>query len=159
MAVEPIFKSVGRTIVSVAQQTALEAADPVPLGIKTPLRAGSGSDGVFAMHTGLIDQISDNLRNLVLTNHGERLGLYDFGANLQPLMTELVADPSVESEAMSRIRTTAGKYMPHVSLETFSTRTEHSQNQHTGKIVLRMTYGVPTLNISGRVIEVVFYVM
>ena len=48
-----------------------------PIGIKTPLSLGQDADGIFSMHFKLEDQIQDNFRNLLLTNNGERLGLFD----------------------------------------------------------------------------------
>ena len=58
------------------------------IGIKTPLELGSGRDGMLKMHDNLKNQIKDNLKNLLLTNHGERLGNYNFGANLDELLFE-----------------------------------------------------------------------
>ena len=41
------------------------------------------------MHMSMADQVSDNFRNMIMTNHGERLCLYDFGADLDELIHEL----------------------------------------------------------------------
>ncbi len=54
-----------------------------PIGIKTPLESG---DDIFKMHTNPIRQLTDNLRNLIMTNHGERLGIFDCGANLNSVV-------------------------------------------------------------------------
>ena len=154
------FKSSGKTVQEVESTKTLETPTDPPIGIKTPLRlASTPSDGIYAMNHTLLEQIGDNLKNLILTNHGERLGLYDFGANLHPLMSELVANPDLEAEAMTRIRTAVSKYMPHVALEGFSTRVDHSNNADVAKLILRVIYGVPTLNVSNRAIEVVFHLM
>lgn len=159
MAYTAKFKSSGKTAIDLAQKRAETEGTPKLLGIRTPIRLGTTGDGIYAMHTSLIEQIADNLRNLVLTNHGERLGLYDFGANLQPLMSELVGDASLEEEAMSRIRTAVTKWMPHVALETFQVKIDHEHNEHVAKVSLGLTWGVPTLGISGRKLEVRFFLM
>ena len=57
----------------------------------TPLSAS-----VFKMHFNSIDQVHDNLRNLILTNNGDRLGRYNFGANLQPILTEKLSKESFD---------------------------------------------------------------
>lgn len=158
MPIDVTFKSVGRTQTAVAADLSLRPDTP-PLGIVTPLRFGTGPDGIFAMHHSLPNQIADNLRNLIMTNHGERLGLYDFGADLQPLMAELVSSPGFEDEAVARIRTAVGKYMPFIALETFEKRIDNEHNQHTGRIIMRIGYGIPSLNLKNRAIDVVFYVM
>ena len=81
------FKSVGLTNVETADQKTITGRNP-PIGIKTPVQFAD-SDGLFAMHTDVLKNIKDNFKNLLLTNHGERLGLYDFGANLRPLVFDL----------------------------------------------------------------------
>jgi len=82
------FKSVGVKLGSDQQDRVASTAIP-PVGIATPLSLDRENKGLLTMHYDLSDQIIDNLRSLVLTNHGERVGVYDFGANLQPLTLEL----------------------------------------------------------------------
>ena len=124
------------------------------IGIKTPLELGSGRDGLFKMHKSLKDQIKDNFKNLLMTNHGERLGNYSFGANLEELAFELATD-DIEQEAISRINQAISVYMPFISLTNFEAFTEHFENEHTAKIGIRVTYGIPNLNVSDQVIEVI----
>ena len=38
-----------------------------PIGIKTPLEVGND---IFKMHTSAIRQLTDNFRNLIMTNNG-----------------------------------------------------------------------------------------
>ena len=56
-----------------------------PIGIKTPLEPG---DDMFKMHTSPVRQLTDNFRNLIMTNHGERLGMFSYGANLNSVVFE-----------------------------------------------------------------------
>ena len=84
------FKSAGNLPAIDSQLRRTE--DPPKLSIKTPLELGMGASGLFEMHTNVGDAIRDNLRNLLLTNHGERLIHTDLGANLRPLLTELAAE-------------------------------------------------------------------
>lgn len=156
---EPIsFKSVGQTHDYLKNVDDKTKQKQTPFGIVTPLRYGSEGGSVFAMHTSAEKQFSDNLKNLLLTNHGERLGLHDFGANLRPLMVEYSSGEGFDEEAMLRIRTTTQKYMPYVELETFEIVVDHTGNEHTGKVKMRITWGIPALSIVGKKLELVFYV-
>ena len=111
----------------------------------------------MTMHSSLADQIADNLRNLVMTNHGERVGIYDFGANLRPLTLEL-AQPIWEEEAMVRIKTAASKFMPYVELRTFEIKNIDPEFQSVGKIAIRMTYTVQNVQVVERALEVIMNV-
>lgn len=149
------FKSSGKT----QDQTTIEttAASPVPFGIKTPLQLGTGD--ILAMNYSLEEQFADNLRNLLLTNWGERLGLYDFGANLKPITTELVSKDDFDSEAISRIRYAVQKWMPFIDLEDFSSVVDRNENRHTGIIRISITYNIPALNVLGKGLQIVLYVI
>jgi len=59
-----------------------------PIGIKTPLEIGNDKEGIFSMHFSSVNQIKDNLKNLILTNHGERLGRFDYGCDLRSFLNE-----------------------------------------------------------------------
>lgn len=151
------FKSVGRT----ASTRALETTEStkIPIGIKTPMQSGGTGEGIWAMHFELSDQVNDNLRNLILTNWGERLGAYDFGANLRELTTELVSKEDFESEAIIRIRDAVAKWMPYVSLRDFEANTQHEENEKTGIINIKITYDIPALNVQQRALQVSLYVI
>ena len=63
------FSSVGELDKDLRDQDSQRRIERVkrPLGIKTPLQLSADTDTIFQMHTVLIDQISDNLRNLIQT--------------------------------------------------------------------------------------------
>jgi phage baseplate assembly protein W len=96
------------------------------------------------MNYTLLEQMSDNLRNIILTNHGERLAMYDFGANLRPLLTDFSNKDNFDQEAMSRIKTTVGKYMPFVNLLGYESKIERTQNVYTGIVYVIIAYKVST---------------
>jgi len=81
------FKSSG--INSLERKISKEKVDSIimnPIGIKTPLRLSEkDNDSLFEMHRNIEDVVRDNLRNLLLTNKGERLGRHDFGTSLRSL--------------------------------------------------------------------------
>lgn len=151
------FKSSGKTRDQVTQEREATEPEPLPIGIKTPLRFGKKQ--IFDMHYELADQVNDNLRNLILTNWGERLGLYDYGANLRELTTELVSQDDFDTQAIERIRTAVNKWMSYVDLEDFESRTNRTENQITGVIDLFITYNIPNLSVFKKKLQVTLYVI
>jgi phage baseplate assembly protein W len=151
------FKSVGektQTIISSSVEV-----QPTPIGIKTPLRFGNLNGGIFGMYTELRSTINDNLKNLLLTNHGERLVFQDFGANLAPLTldsSEFDKD-GFDAEAAMRIKAAVSKYMPFIALETFESRVDHHDNKAGSKIKLRINYAIPRLNVTDQAQEVTLF--
>lgn len=131
----------------------------LPIGLKTPLELDIRGDSIFKMHFQIADQIEDNFRNLVLTNHGERLALYDFGANLRPLVTEWSNKEDFDAEAMIRINTAASKYMPYINLNGYESKPDYRDNIFTGIVRMYIHYSVPTLSINDKITEIVLYVI
>lgn len=132
--------------------------DPQPIGIKTPLRFGSGVSGIFDMHTDIGDQIQDNLKNLILTNHGERLGIYNFGANLRELTTERLAKDDFDSEVMKRIMTAVESYMPYIELSSFeSTFSDSPTIESIAEVSIKVFYSVPKLGLYNKGIEIILH--
>lgn len=125
-----------------------------PIGIKTPVSFGNSSEGLFAMNYTLEDQINDNLKSLIKTNHGERIVLYDYGANLQPLATEYSNKENYTTDAMERINTCVAKYMPFVQLEGFRAEPRYNDNQYVGVIDNYLVYSVPRVNINSKTLVV-----
>lgn len=148
------FKSVGEKASSLKFQPKQNEA---PIGIKTPLRPGTRNDGVFSMHFDIADQIQDNFRNLLLTNHGERLGRYDFGANLRELSLEHGQD-SFDGEAVVRIKTAINKYMPFLVPVTFESNPLPSKSGIIERVNIKITYDVPRLGVVGKEIMVSIFV-
>lgn len=147
------FKSSGVTATDAAANAL--ATTPTPIGIKTPLSLGN--DDLLSMNFSLATQLTDNLRNLILTNFGERLGFYDFGANLRPLMTDLVSLDDFDSQAISSIRTATQRWMPYIDLQDFLSEPVRQQNGSTAVIRLVITFDIPDLNVRGRKLEVTLY--
>lgn len=148
------FKSVGE-LTSARKFT--KAVEKTPIGFKTPMEIGNSSAGIFEMHTDIGNQIQDNLRNMILTNKGDRLGRFDFGADLSELALELGSENG-DREAITRISHAIKKFMPFIEPETFTVNTDHMNNQHIGKILIRLTYNVPTLGIRNKALEVTLFV-
>lgn len=152
------FRSSGKTQEQKIIETLVRSSTPI--GIKTPLRLnlGEGTD-ILVTYDNLVDTVKDNLRNMLQTNWGERLGLYDFGANLRPLMSELSSAENFDGQAIERISGAVGRWMPYVSLENFSSTIDHSDNKNTAHVVITITYSIPTLNTTNQALELNLYAM
>ena len=148
------FKSVGE-LDAENRQNEDKVTRKVPISIATPVALGTNS--LLKMHTQQLKVIADNFRNMLMTNHGDRLGFYDFGANLEELTFELGSE-SGDSEATRRIAKTTSKYMPYVNLDTFEPFVEKFDNQHTGKVGIRVTFTVPKISNETKAVEVILYV-
>ena len=135
-----------------------------PVGIKTPINLGTGRSGIFQMNFNPVDQISDNLKNLILTNWGERLGNYYYGSNIRSLTTELTSQQDFDSEAMRRIDAAVKNFMPFVELDSFNSSFDSDVVAGStigadglSMVSLTVKYNIPQLRISGKSIEVTLY--
>lgn len=152
------FKSVGKSATTVRSE-AQAARQTVPIGIKTPLRRGAAQ--LFETNSDLFEQLRDNLRNLILTNHGERLCLFDFGANLNELSLERTSRQDHDSEVAARIAAAVEKWMPYVALDELTPLddpTDPLGRSRTSTIPIRrylLTYSVPTLNSPKQTLEII----
>jgi phage baseplate assembly protein W len=146
------FKSTGKTF----EQKVVERIEssPVPIGIKTPLQINENDGEIFVTYDKLSDVVHDNLRNLILTNWGERLGIYEFGANLKPLLSELVSQDDFDTAAIDRINSAVKKWMPFVSLENYLSDSTKIDNRSLARIYIKITYNVPSLGVKNKMLQI-----
>lgn len=141
------FKSVGDTQDS--EKFKSSRALDLPYGIKTPLSRGRGV--IFKMTTDMRDQVHDNLKNLILTNSGERLGNFTIGANINSLLTENLASDSFDLRAMTKIKNSVKLYMPYVELKDFeSKKGDIDPLTGTASVIIIITYNVNSIAISNK---------
>ncbi len=151
------FKSSGTTKAQSLVNAAAVAATPPVVGILTPVSLGTSTGEFLVTSTDLAIQLSDNLKNLILTNWGERLGLYKFGANLRPLMTDLVSLDDFDSKAITAIRQAVQRWMPYIDLLNFESSVDQIDNKQTAIIQLLITYNIPTLGVKNKKLQVTLY--
>ena len=150
------FKSAGNTEQEL-ENLGEKVTTDIPIGIKTPISFGNEVDGLFAMHHDLDKQLGDNFRNLLMTNHGERLGHYHYGANLRELTFELGTE-NIDNEAMNRITQACQTYLPFIQLKEFIPFTIHQDNKDVGKIGVTVMYNIPQIGSFDKRIDVLLYV-
>ena len=150
------FSSVGELQTSFLEQ-ANNTAVELPIGILTPLSFDATSASMFRMSTALEVQIQDNLRNLLSTNHGERLLLQDFGANLGELAFDFSSEDIIQ-EALIRISTAVSKFMPFVSLQSFEPSVVKSNDGSSILNKIKIFYSVPAVAATNQVVEIAIVV-
>lgn len=155
------FKHVG-TKISARKFEDANQKPTIPIGIKTPLRAGTGNSSLFDMHFQPSDQIVDNLKNLVKTNFGERLGRFNYGANLKSLAFDYANVENFENNALTNIREATNKVMPIVeieNIEVLSYKKSEASEIPSGiaQINVSITYNVPKIKVIGSKLIVVIY--
>jgi phage baseplate assembly protein W len=147
------FRSTGRPFT--VSQPASYQSPIIPVGIKTPLSlSGNGVSTPFTMNTKVEDQIADNLRNLIMTNYGERLGLYDFGGNLQSLLMETIPTADLPQAVETRIKTAVDKYMPGIDINSVSMIANRSPGKALASFDFVVTYSCVQAGINERRIQI-----
>ena len=87
----------------------------IKFGPALPLRLSAAKDELFVMNKDLQSATADNMKNILLTNRGERVMQPQFGANLKGILAEF-GMPGFEAEVMTRIKTSVARYLPYVAL-------------------------------------------
>lgn len=147
------FKNVGIKQFS-TEDTSVSSVSALPIGIKTPLELDYTGFGIFVMHTQIEEQIDDNYKNLILTNWGDRVSKYDFGANLRPLLADFSHKENFDEEAMIRINTATSKWMPFITPENYFSDFFIEPNSNIPTARIQIEYSISSLNVSKRNIEV-----
>jgi phage baseplate assembly protein W len=92
----------------------LPEKDRVAIGITLPLQKGNG--GYFAQSYQTSEQIKSNIKNLILTQKGERLMHPDFGTDLYSALFNQNTD-DLESEVERSIDRAVQQWMPYITIE------------------------------------------
>ena len=157
------FKSTGYKVdnkkikMSIQQKESLKK----PAGIKTPLSFGTKNIRLFEMNYNPIDQIKDNLRNLLQTNAGERLGRHNFGCNLSALVFERTSlDENFNEVAAKQIFDQIKKYMPIIQIDNIDFEVnKKSLNDTTSiaKIIANISFSIPRIQLANQMMQVIIY--
>lgn len=111
------------------------------INLKFPLR--KSPNGAFQANYTTIEAVKDDLRMLLLTNHGERPCLYDFGANLiQALFNE--PGVNVNQQVADLIISAVAKWMPGVTIDDLQVSDSNSDltvAPHKVKVKIQFSVG------------------
>ena len=148
------FRSVGKTQADVLNEPGRVTKNEIPIGLKTPLQFEDVTNGLFVMHKVLLNQVADNLKNLILTNAGERLIQSKLGANILPLAFELTNE-DVDAEIMARIRANVVMFMPHVMLVDFRPfKQQNNDPEKVARLGFVLTFTAPSISSETKAIEI-----
>ena len=94
-------------------------------GLKFPLTYKDGRDGFFPRAKTLTDQAYSNLKNLLLTRKGERLGQPTFGSDLWNIIFEQITEDIGDSVEQS-VREAVDFWLPYITINNVFTTTDGS---------------------------------
>ena len=109
------------------------------IGLSFPLRRDKFND--FAMTKNSLEQAQHNLKNLLLTYPGERVGQPEFGSRLRELCFEQI-DDELPERIEEEVRRAVSVWLPYINIIDVATLTEEGDKN---KIFVRMKYST-TLN-------------
>ena len=90
----------------------------VYIGLKLQLE--HGNQGFFGRTQKAIEQTKYNIKNLLLTKKGERLGNPTFGSDLEKVIFEQEGD-DLENRVEETIRSSISEWLPFVGIESIET--------------------------------------
>ncbi len=85
-------------------------------GLTFPLSHDTYNGGFFPAAKSLLEQASSNLRNLLLTNKGERVGQPEFGSRLSEVLFEF-QDASVKDKIEASILEAVEQWLPYITIQ------------------------------------------
>ena len=99
-----------------------------------PLRSDNNND--FALTKNSLEQSRHNLKNLLLTHVGERVGQPEFGSNLRALCFE-PNDNNLPEKIEEDVRMSVEKWLPYIDIQTVDTLTDEAEQN---KVFVKITY-------------------
>ena len=113
-------------------------------GISPKLPLGYHKNDVgYELNKNLKDSVQQNLKNLLLTNQGERVFDIKFGASLRSFLFELSND-SIRSAITERINSQIQEYMPFINVDELQIDLDPDNN----KLSISLAYTITTLNLA-----------
>lgn len=148
------FKSSGKPTITI-NASINEQTTPVTLyGLKFPFQFDDKYT-FLKCNTTSLDQITDDLKLLIMTNYGERIGRYDYGTNLKELLTENSADSPFKDAAAQKIYNAVSKWMPFVNLFDLNTEVTQDSKYATTVFKIKLDFSVPQISNEIRTLNLI----
>ena len=153
------FKSSGRRQDARELNSIERVSPPTDIGIKTPVTNRQGK-AFFDTHSTIEDQLRDNMRNFIMTNYGERLGLPNFGANIYQLLFDFTSKDNFVELATKNIIEGAAIFFPSITIENVEVLSlDRSEKFEANKksmavVKLRVLFGLQELGIRNLGVDV-----
>ena len=97
-------------------------------GLKFPLGFEKGTEGFFPRSGTIKEQASSNIKNLLLTNLGERVGQPDFGSELPTIIFEPLELGPLQEEIQITIEKALNQWLPYITLQNVGTYKDSNPN-------------------------------
>lgn len=116
------------------------------LNIKFPLR--KSVHGGFELNKTTVDAVRDDLKSLLITNWGERMVHYDFGANLRAVIFEQGED--VKQKIEDSINFSIQKWMPFVNVTNMQIK-DHRDDPGLGdyEVNVKLSFQIGSTQLEG----------
>ena len=119
------------------------------VGLSLPI--GGANNGYFAVNYTTKNQIKSNLKNLILTEPGERLGNPKFGTPLRKFIFETYSGGQFEMDIEETITTAVSTYLPYVTIESIIfDNNNDNKDKHLVNLELKYSINfsaVPTVDV------------
>ena len=109
------------------------------VGLSLPI--GGANNGYFAVNYTTKNQIKSNLKNLILTEPGERVGNPNFGTPLRKFIFEPYVNGIFENKIEEAITNAINTYLPYVSiLDIVFDNSNENKDKHV--VSLQLNYSI-----------------
>jgi phage baseplate assembly protein W len=98
----------------------------VAVGIDLPMMAGAGAQ--FKLNYTTLDQAVANAKNLLFTNHGERIMQPNFGCNIRNILFENLTQ-DLTAQVTERIKTNFDYWLPYIFINKLDVIPSEDQNR------------------------------
>ena len=110
----------------------------ISIGLDLPLRRENGPNGWFATTKTTVDAVKNNIRNLLLTNRGERVFQPLLGLDLKKFLFEQITQDTI-FQIQNDIRDTIKLWLPFVVVENIEVKQDETiGNALTIKVTFRI---------------------
>ena len=110
----------------------------VNIGLDLPLHKEYGPNGYFATTKTTVDAVKNNIRNLLLTNRGERVFQPLLGLNLRQFLFEQIT-PDTIFAIQNDIRDTMQTWLPFVIIENIEVSQD---NANPNALNIKVTFAI-----------------
>ena len=109
----------------------------VKIGVSLPMDHIDGS-GFFPGTSTTLTQTSSNIRNLLLTNKGERVGQPEFGCGLLQVLFEPMSETLID-DVKSTIEEAMSQWLPHVIVKELSVQPDEDE---PNKLIIEIEFSL-----------------
>ena len=127
--------------------------EDIYIGVGLPLT--HNRTGFFYRTKTSLEQAKSNIKNLLLTKKGERLGNPEFGSDLFRVVFEQEGD-DIESKVEEAIRSAMSRFLPFILVDEIETQFS-SLNKNALNVSIKFSLNVDTTNTDKLSIDLVNY--